>query len=91
VSSGIEKGENGNVLIRDADGTTQVVPYDKILIALGREMNIKGLDLEKAGIISDKGISVNDYNQTNVPHIFAIGDCVEGNPQFTHLANNEGR
>lgn len=31
------------------------------------------------------------YNRTNQKHIFAIGDCVAGNPQFTHWANNEGR
>lgn len=68
------------------------IPYDKILIALGRISNVEKLQLENAGVVySKKGISVDGYNRTNIKHIFAIGDCVEGNPQFTHWANNEGR
>jgi glutathione reductase (NADPH) len=48
--------------------------------------------LENAGIIfSNKGIRVDKYNRTSAKNIFAIGDCVENNPMFTHWANNEAR
>jgi len=70
----------------------QKIAYDKVLVALGRRANIEKLSLENAWIESDeKGIIVDKYNRTNKKHIFAIGDCVSGNPQFTHWANNEGR
>ncbi len=68
------------------------IPFDNILISLGRSANISQLHLEWAGIISDKkGIVVDSLNRTNIKNIFAIGDCVSGNPQFTHWANNEWR
>lgn len=91
TKTGIEKAEDGNLIVQDANGQTRKIRYDKILIALGREANIRGLNLENAGILSDKGIIVDSLNQTSTKNIFAIGDCVDGNPQFTHLANNEGR
>lgn len=72
--------------------TKTTVPYDKVLIALWRKVNTEKLNLEKAEVkYSKKGISVNKFNKTNKKHIFAIGDCVENNPQFTHWANNEWR
>jgi len=81
------------ITLENTDGTqTQEIQYDKVLIALWRQPNTEKLDLEKADIVySEKWIPVNKYNITNKKHIFAIGDCVENNPQFTHLANNEGR
>ncbi|MDA9128931.1 FAD-dependent oxidoreductase, partial [Candidatus Gracilibacteria bacterium] len=79
--------------ITDKQGENeQKISYDKILIALGRSANIEKLNVEAGGIESDKrGIIVDKYNRTSEKHIFAIGDCVSGNPQFTHWANNEGR
>jgi pyruvate/2-oxoglutarate dehydrogenase complex dihydrolipoamide dehydrogenase (E3) component len=68
------------------------ISYDKILFALGRTANIEKLSLENAGIVYDThGVNIDNYNRTNKKHIFAIGDCVSGNPQFTHWVNNEGR
>jgi len=60
---------------------------DMLLVAVGRAPNIAGLDLEQAGVIySDKGIPVDKYLRTNMKHIYAAGDCVAGNHQFTHVA-----
>ncbi len=71
---------------------TQKITFDKVLVALGRTPNTKLLSLETVGISYDrKGIAVDKYNRTNIKNIFAIGDCVAGNPQFTHWANNEWR
>lgn len=93
TNSLLQKTEKKVLYIQDKDSkkTTQI-PFDKILVALGREANFNWLDLENAWIESDKKwIIVNKYNQTNVKNIFAIGDCVSKNPQFTHWANNEWR
>jgi pyruvate/2-oxoglutarate dehydrogenase complex dihydrolipoamide dehydrogenase (E3) component/uncharacterized membrane protein YdjX (TVP38/TMEM64 family) len=66
--------------------------YSHILLALGRVANTLWLDLEKAGIKSDKwGIITDSYGRTNMKNIFALGDVISGNRQFTHLANHEGR
>lgn len=91
TKTGIEKAEDGNLIAKDTNGQIRKIRYDKILIALGREPNIRGLNLEKVGILSDKGIIADSFNRTSTKNVFAIGDCVDGNPQFTHLANNEGR
>jgi len=86
-------GSDNEITLTSKDKkTTLKVPYDKVLMALWRQVNIENLDLEKAEIqYSQKGIQVDRYNRTNKKHIFAIWDCVENNPEFTHLANNEWR
>ena len=59
---------------------------DEILLALGRQPNIEGLNLEAAGIKYDnKGIKVDDYLQTSVANILAVGDVI-GGYLFTHVA-----
>ncbi|WP_044732143.1 dihydrolipoyl dehydrogenase family protein [Geobacillus kaustophilus] len=63
-----------------------------ILIASGRVPNTDTIDLDRAGVQYDnKGhIIVNEYLQTNVPTIYAIGD-VNGKFPFTHVAGMEGK
>jgi dihydrolipoamide dehydrogenase len=59
---------------------------DEILLTLGRQPNVEGLNLEAAGVAYDhKGIKVDEYLQTSVPNILAIGD-VTGGYLFTHMA-----
>ncbi len=79
-------------IVSEDNSTSKQISYDKILFALGRIPNVEDLHLENAGVQYDsKGIFVDSYNRTNKKHIFAIGDCVNGNPQFTHWVNNEWR
>ncbi|GCF11553.1 dihydrolipoyl dehydrogenase family protein [Dictyobacter arantiisoli] len=60
---------------------------DELLLALGRQPNIEHLHLEAAGVhSSQKGIPVNEYLQTSVPNIFALGDVI-GGYLFTHVAS----
>lgn len=69
------------------DGKEQIIIGDKILLALGRNPNIKGLDLEKIGInYNKKGIEVNAYLQTSIKGIYAVGDAA-GPYLFSHMAN----
>ncbi len=64
---------------------------DKVLIAVGRVPNSKGLGLEALGVnIDDRGtIQVNETFATNIPGIFAIGDVIPG-PMLAHKAEEEG-
>jgi pyruvate/2-oxoglutarate dehydrogenase complex dihydrolipoamide dehydrogenase (E3) component/uncharacterized membrane protein YdjX (TVP38/TMEM64 family) len=88
-----EKVEWKTLFVKNKDTwKIEEIAFDKILVALGRKANINWLELEKTWIENDKGwIIVDKYNSTNIKNIFAIWDCVSGNPQFTHWANNEGR
>ena len=84
--------------VKDTDNRATVITTngelqaDAILIATGRRANIKGLDLQNAGVkLSDRGnITVNEKLQTNVPHIYAMGD-VAGSPQFTYISLDDYR
>ena len=69
----------------------EAFPADIVLIAAGRRPNVAGLGLEQAGIeYSEKsGITVDNYMQTNVPGIYAIGD-VTGQYLLAHVASAEG-
>ncbi len=61
-----------------------------LLLAVGRRPNTDQLNLAKTGVVADAHgyIGVDDYLQTNVPGIFALGDC-NGKGAFTHTAYND--
>ncbi len=61
-----------------------------VLLAVGRRPNTDDLDLDQAGVETDaRGyIKVDDHLRTNVPHIWALGDC-NGRGAFTHTAYND--
>ena len=64
--------------------------FDKVLVAVGRRPNSSGLNLEVAGVESDKRgfVKVDHQRRTSAPHIFAIGD-VAGEPMLAHKATYE--
>jgi dihydrolipoamide dehydrogenase len=66
--------------------------FTKVLVAVGRRPNSRGLALEKAGVETDqKGfIKVDDKRRTNQEGIYAIGD-VAGEPMLAHKASHEGK
>ncbi|WP_024510729.1 glutathione-disulfide reductase [Bradyrhizobium sp. ARR65] len=68
------------------------VASEKVMFAIGRHPNVANLGLEKASVAinpSNGGIAVNAYSQTNVPHIYAIGD-VTHRLNLTPVAIREG-
>ncbi|RMG94916.1 MAG: mercuric reductase [Chloroflexi bacterium] len=73
------------------NGAQTTVQGSHLLVATGRAPNSDRLNLEAAGVETNaRGyISVNDVMQTNVPHIFAVGD-VNGAGAFTHTSVNDG-
>ena len=79
------------VVCRDKSGRTVSFEAEKVLVAIGRRANTAGLDLAAGKIDNDKGrILVNDKMETNVPGVYAIGDCVFGHAQLAHTASAMG-
>jgi dihydrolipoamide dehydrogenase len=74
-----------------ANAPAEAREFDAVLVAVGRKPNGKLIDAENAGIyVDERGfIPVSNTQQTNVPHIFAIGDIV-GQPMLAHKASHEG-
>lgn len=71
-------------------GKEENVEADKVLMAVGRRANVASVNLEQAGVeFTSRGILVNDVMQTNVPHIYAIGD-VNGRMMLAHAATFQG-
>ncbi|MEM9446212.1 MAG: dihydrolipoyl dehydrogenase [Verrucomicrobiota bacterium] len=64
---------------------------EKVLVGVGRRPYTDDLNLDGVGIemTERKRIKTNDYWQTNIPSIYAIGDCIDG-PMLAHKAEDEG-
>lgn len=77
------------VRVQLASGETIV--SDAALVAIGRSLNVKGLGLEKAAVfVDEKGfVPVNEKMQTNIPHIYAIGD-ITNKALLAHVASHQG-
>ena len=81
--------QEGKEIVLDVNA--REIRGDMLLVAVGRAPVVNGLDLDKAGVsCSARGIPVDKYLRTNVKHIYAVGDCIEGNYQFTHFAGWQG-
>ncbi|MGB3656658.1 MAG: dihydrolipoyl dehydrogenase [Pseudolabrys sp.] len=71
-------------------GKTGSITVERVISAVGVVGNIENLGLEKLGVKTDRGIIVVDqFNKTNIPEIYAIGD-VSGPPMLAHKAEHEG-
>src|SRR5262249_10157479 len=77
------------VSIEASGGKSQVVG-SHLLVGVGRRPNTDDLGLDKAGIATDEHgyIQVDDQLRTNVPDIWALGDC-NGRGAFTHTSWND--
>ena len=82
----VSKESTGIRLTVVGDSTPDTV-VDKLLVAVGREPNVEGLNLNAAGVHHDKqGVAVNNHLQTTNRRIYAAGD-VCSNYKFTHSAD----
>jgi dihydrolipoamide dehydrogenase len=83
--------ENGqNILLAEHEGRMVKIPFDQVLVAIGRAANVQGYGVDELGITlsARKTIDTNAFQQTNYPNIFAVGD-VAGPYQFTHTAAHQ--
>jgi dihydrolipoamide dehydrogenase len=92
-TEGIEVREDGvSVRVKDLEsGKEETIETAQVLVAIGIKPNSQGVGLEAAGVqVSDRGwVPVNDVMQTNVPHIYAIGD-LNGKLPLAHVASAQG-
>lgn len=95
MSLGIEKvsakNNGGDVTISVVEnGETRDYQFEMGLIAVGMTGNVDQIGLEKLGVVIDRGfIKVNEYYETSVSGVYAIGD-VCGPPLLAHAASHEG-
>jgi len=84
----VEDGEK--VLYVEADDGEKHLPFDAVLVAVGRRANTDGLGLDTLDIVTEKNgtVAVDGFLRTRFPNIFACGD-VAGPYQFTHVAAHQ--
>jgi dihydrolipoamide dehydrogenase len=89
----VEVGENGvSVTVKNLkNDSVETLTADKVLMAIGVQPNTDGVNLEAAGVKLDKRgfIEIDEYMRTNVPGIYAIGDCT-GKLLLAHVASAMG-
>ena len=85
-----QEGEKISVTAENEDGDTEDFEADELLVAAGRVPNTDNLKVENTDIeTSERGfIEVDEYMQTSVDHIYALGDIIGKHP-FKHAANLE--
>lgn len=90
VPTSLEKMDNGLIQINFEDGTSHQA--EQVLWAIGRTPNVEQLNLEAAGVtLTERGyIAVNEWQETVVPNIYALGD-VTGEKELTPVAIKAGR
>ncbi len=86
------KKDNKKVLTYSVDGKEYEVSGDEILVAAGKTPNTQGLDLDKAGIETDKrhAVAVSTYLQTSNDRVFAVGDVINQPSRLETTAGREG-
>lgn len=87
----VEQTEDGviQLSLRAPDGERTLVG-SHLLVAIGRPPNTDSLDLDSAGVRTDKRgfVEVNERLETSVPGVYALGDA-KGGPAFTHISYND--
>lgn len=78
------------VLVCEADGKEVRIPFDQVIVALGRKANVTGFGLEELGVTLNKNgtVAADPFLRTNFPNIYVCGD-VTGPYQFTHTAAHQ--
>jgi len=95
TSTGVEKivadDKGVTASIKDKDGKVTEEAFSHVIVAVGIVPNLENIGLEALGVEADKRthIKTDQYCQTNVPGIYAIGDVTDG-PWLAHKASHEG-
>jgi pyruvate/2-oxoglutarate dehydrogenase complex dihydrolipoamide dehydrogenase (E3) component len=86
----LSRGKTGIAANVDCDEGEPAVTGSHLLLAMGRTSNTDDLGLEKAGVLRDSRgyITADDELRTNIPGIWALGDC-NGHGGFTHTSYND--
>jgi pyruvate/2-oxoglutarate dehydrogenase complex dihydrolipoamide dehydrogenase (E3) component len=87
-----QNGDGEIQLTVQTPGEERTLSGSHLLVAIGRPPNTDSLDLDAAGVQTDKGgfVEVNERLETNVPGVYALGDA-KGGPAFTHISYDDFR
>lgn len=86
----LKKTQKGVEVSIETNDKKEVLSAEKALMAIGIQGNVENLNLDTVGVKHEKGmINVNEWYETSVPGIFAIGDVI-GAPLLAHVASDEG-
>jgi dihydrolipoamide dehydrogenase len=90
VVSGRRAGDRVSIDV-EKDGKTETLTGDYALVCVGRRPSLTGIDAGGLGLaVGKRGeVTVDEQMRTNLPNVFAIGDCVPG-PMLAHKAEEEG-
>lgn len=86
----LRREPGGNIAVCEHAGKRIEIPFDRVLVALGRRATVSGYGLEALGIgtTADGTIEVDEYLRTRIPTLYACGD-VAGPYRFTHTASHQ--
>ena len=86
----VKSAKQVDITLQEKEEAPSTISAEKVLCVFGRQPNTDYIGLGNIGIATEKGfIPVDDYNQTVVPGVFAIGDVV-ATPLLAHVASKEG-
>lgn len=90
--TGVTKTAHGiTAHLEPLEGKAVDVQASHLLVAVGRAPVTEGLGLERTRVKVERGfVHVNEYNQTDEPNVYAIGDILAGKPLLAHAASAEG-
>jgi dihydrolipoamide dehydrogenase len=90
VTGGGREGDRVFITV-EKDSRTERIDGDCVLVSVGRRPAITGIDVAALGLkVGKRGeILVDDQQRTNLPNVYAIGDCTHG-PMLAHKAEEEG-
>jgi dihydrolipoamide dehydrogenase len=88
----ITAADKGIQVSLEGKNVPDTAEFDAVLVAVGRKPNSSDIGFETIGLKKDERgfIQVNERQETNVPHFYAIGDVV-GEPMLAHKATHEGK
>ncbi|MCA1798248.1 MAG: FAD-dependent oxidoreductase [Xanthomonadaceae bacterium] len=86
----VARGPSRDELVCEHDGREVALPFDRVLVALGRKANVDGFGLQELGVcLTSRGtVEADGFLRTNFPNILVAGD-VTGPFQFTHVAAHQ--
>ena len=89
--TGARRDANTMFVDVDKDGVTETLEADYVLLSVGRKPSLTGVDAAALGLnVGPRGeLLVDDQLRTNLPNVYAIGDCI-GGKLLAHKAEEEG-
>ena len=86
----LKTAADGVTVTVEAEGTSEEISVDRVIMAVGIVGNVEDIGLEGTGVVVDRThVTINEWSETGEKGVFAIGDLV-GPPWLAHKASHEG-